>query len=100
MPDPIPIPGSMDIYLKTAIDTDLVSPVELELQMEYHMGVFWAKVPCRGNVGSCKYDDLCQFIGRPPQVPCPPSFNSSNVPCRCPIPAVSTKSTNAYLTVP
>jgi hypothetical protein len=98
----------MDIYLKTKLLVDLLSPIEvfipisihqlmssifsfvcpqLDLQMEFKVGVFWVKVPCRDNVGSCLYTDVCNML--PVDKPCPNAFNSSHVPCRCPIPAVS-----------
>ncbi|CAG0917370.1 unnamed protein product [Notodromas monacha] len=91
LPDPVTIPGKLNIYVKTDLGADLSSPLELDLHMEYHLGVFWAKVPCKNNIGSCLYEDVCSLVSVPPDEPCPSGFNSSGVPCRCPIPANSYK---------
>lgn len=58
--------------------------------MEREQFGIWVTLPCVDNLGSCTYDDLCNY-GYSINETCPEQFLNSNVPCRCPFPKVSSK---------
>lgn len=63
---------------------DLVAPITTEVVIKRSTWFGWFKIACVDNVGSCNFEDLCEF-GYPADEGCPPDFKEYNVPCRCPI---------------
>ncbi len=51
--------------------------------MEKKVGIFWIKVPCTKNVGSCNYGNICASW----TTDCPKYFEKYGLPCTCPFPA-------------
>ncbi|KAG5899961.1 hypothetical protein JTB14_034532 [Gonioctena quinquepunctata] len=68
--------------LSTSVD---LQTVKAYVKAERKAGFIWIKIPCIQNVGSCVYEDLCEF-GESENDVCPNNFLENNVPCRCPIP--------------
>ncbi|KAB0799715.1 hypothetical protein PPYR_07595 [Photinus pyralis] len=63
---------------------DLASPIKTEVVVKKSTWFGWFGVGCVDNVGSCNFEDLCEF-GYQPAEGCPPDFKEYNVPCRCPL---------------
>ncbi|CAG9819663.1 unnamed protein product [Phaedon cochleariae] len=64
---------------------DLSSPLKARVKVEKDELGFWLDIPCVQNIGSCTYEDLCEF-GISMNETCPKLFTDNQVPCRCPIP--------------
>eukprot|EP00043_Microstomoeca_roanoka_P008484 m.81701 g.81701 ORF g.81701 m.81701 type:complete len:201 (+) comp14262_c0_seq1:214-816(+) len=86
-PDPIKLPGNVTVAVAASLSSNVTSPIQVDLTMEKKVGV-WVKIPCVDDIGSCKYDDLCQVLQKIPLTPdgkCPDPLPTLGVPCRCPL---------------
>uniref|UniRef100_A0A8D0GDR0 Ganglioside GM2 activator n=1 Tax=Sphenodon punctatus TaxID=8508 RepID=A0A8D0GDR0_SPHPU len=91
-PDPINIPGDITVSIAGATSVTMRSPLAGDVVLEKQLGGgSWIKVPCVDNIGTCKYDDLCDILDRaiPPGTPCPEPLRSYGIPCHCPFKAGS-----------
>ena len=51
-------------------------------------GTLWVGLPCVDNVGSCVYENACEYMpnyNKPDDTPCPANFTKLGAPCKCPI---------------
>jgi len=90
-PDPIVIPGTLDLVLQASLGAQEAGPIKLTLKMQKKIGI-WVTIPCIDNVGSCTYPDVCVLLEKIPLDPsgqCPAPLPKYNVPCRCPLPKAS-----------
>ncbi|XP_007528830.1 ganglioside GM2 activator [Erinaceus europaeus] len=86
-PDPIVIPGNLTISGETKTDVALKAPQQVELTVEKEVAGLWIKIPCVEQIGSCKYEDICDILNDliPPGHPCPEPLRTYGLPCHCPI---------------
>nr|XP_973964.2 PREDICTED: ganglioside GM2 activator [Tribolium castaneum] len=63
---------------------DLVGPIKASLWIERDIWGVWIPIPCENGLGSCTYNNLCDY-GFPVGQTCPEVFIKNSVPCRCPI---------------
>ncbi|XP_046345808.2 ganglioside GM2 activator-like [Haliotis rufescens] len=82
-PDPIQLPGVIQVAFKVVNLQRAVSPIQTEVTLWKKVIGMWIRVPCWHNVGSCSYGDFCGFLD---QTPCPKAFHDNNIPCKCPFP--------------
>jgi len=81
-PDPIVIPGSVNVSLDATITADIEAPTELKLVVKKkEFGVF-IEIPCIDNLGSCTYKNPCELLSK---FPCPEVFKEHGFNCKCPI---------------
>ncbi len=57
----------------------------MDLTLEKKIAVFFVKVPCIDNVGSCTYNGICADWAKV----CPQYFAQYGLPCTCPFRAKS-----------
>uniref|UniRef100_A0A2C9KU99 MD-2-related lipid-recognition domain-containing protein n=1 Tax=Biomphalaria glabrata TaxID=6526 RepID=A0A2C9KU99_BIOGL len=55
---------------------------QADVVLEKKVGDSWLKIPCIGFIGSCEYDDVCEFLSLITE--CPQPFVDAGVPCKCP----------------
>jgi ganglioside GM2 activator len=83
-PDPIKLPGTINIAASGVISKTITAPLKADLTVSKKVFGAWIELPCVDNVGSCTYNDICSMI--PPYNPCPPPFSTYGIPCQCPFP--------------
>jgi len=82
-PNPLRIPGNITLAAAGDVNIDITAPIELDLEVKKKM-LFWIKIPCIDNIGSCNYDDICPLLEKAFPT-CPPEFLKNNIPCHCPV---------------
>jgi len=75
-PDPVVLPGTIKVTAKGVVKETVTAPFKVSVKLEKKI-LFWITVPCKDNVGSCTYADVCPMI--PPVPDCPPGLT-----CNCP----------------
>lgn len=85
-PDPIVMPGNININFNVQSDVSIQAPVRMEVLFKKRFAYLWFVVPCTDNVGTCTYDDVCEMVA---QYQCPPEFEEYKIPCQCPVDAGS-----------
>ncbi|XP_077983984.1 ganglioside GM2 activator-like [Glandiceps talaboti] len=85
-PDPIPIPGNVQVALNATFNIQFGAPLKAVLTIKKKIVGIWVEIPCVDNIGSCTYDDLCSLIPFSPSQPCPEPFSTYKIPCYCPFP--------------
>ncbi|XP_067670209.1 ganglioside GM2 activator-like [Haliotis asinina] len=83
-PDPIELPGEIQVAFKAVNLQQADSPIKTDVTLWKKVLGMWIEAPCRHNVGSCSYTDVCALLER---IPCPQAFRRNNIPCKCPFPA-------------
>nr|XP_033783610.1 ganglioside GM2 activator [Geotrypetes seraphini] len=88
-PDPITIPGDIKAKVQVSTSVPLTSPVKVAIKLKKEIVTLWVEIPCVDNVGSCTYDNICNYLDMlvPPGQPCPEPLKSYGIPCRCPFKA-------------
>ncbi|XP_059153257.1 ganglioside GM2 activator-like [Physella acuta] len=81
-PDPLSFPGPLDVSFSVSIKATLDTPIKADVTLSKKVGDAWLKIPCVGLIGSCTYQDVCQYLGLITQ--CPDPFVSAGIPCQCP----------------
>ncbi|XP_075248155.1 ganglioside GM2 activator-like [Convolutriloba macropyga] len=85
----IQVPGNITVSAKVTLDKDLSAPITAVVSIKKRVLNWWVTVPCTSdNVGSCTYDDVCQYLpneGKSDSEPCPKEFSDANLPCKCPV---------------
>ncbi|GFN90801.1 ganglioside gm2 activator [Plakobranchus ocellatus] len=82
-PDPVQLPGNITAAGSLLIRQGFGSPVQVKLEVKYKILGEWVEVPCIDNVGSCTYQDVCQYLVDPK---CPPELVKIGLTCKCPFP--------------
>lgn len=87
-PDPVTIPGDVQLSVAVSTTVPLTSPTKLALKLQKEVLGLWIDVPCVDNIGSCSYD-VCECLDNliPPGEPCPEPLASLGIPCHCPFTA-------------
>ncbi|ELW64360.1 ganglioside GM2 activator [Tupaia chinensis] len=85
-PDPVVVPGNVNISITGSTSVRLESPLKVDLVVEKEVGGIWLKIPCVDHVGSCTYEDFCNVldIAIPPGQSCPEPLHTYGLPCHCP----------------
>uniref|UniRef100_UPI00398F8AAF ganglioside GM2 activator-like n=1 Tax=Pristiophorus japonicus TaxID=55135 RepID=UPI00398F8AAF len=88
-PDPVIIPGTLQARAVATTSVNLVAPLEVDLTLKKEVAGNWLKIPCVDQIGSCKYDDVCQLLNLaiPPGQECPEPLFTYGIPCHCPFKA-------------
>ncbi|XP_055895509.1 ganglioside GM2 activator-like [Biomphalaria glabrata] len=81
-PDPLVFPGALYVEFAVKIHTLVDTPLKADVVLEKKVGDSWLKIPCIGFIGSCEYDDVCEFLSLITE--CPQPFVDAGVPCKCP----------------
>ncbi|XP_067142578.1 ganglioside GM2 activator-like [Centruroides vittatus] len=64
-PNPVSVPGNVEVHLKMDVRKNQTSPLPVSLEMMKKVPLLfglstWFRVPCLSNgIGSCDYEDLC-----------------------------------------
>lgn len=82
-PDPIRIPGNITVSGKLSIKSNFGSPLKVSVVIYKQILGLWIKVPCKNNIGSCTYSDVCPMLE---DQTCPPQLIKIGLPCQCPFP--------------
>ncbi|XP_046345799.2 ganglioside GM2 activator-like [Haliotis rufescens] len=82
-PDPIVLPGNVQLAFKVQNLKTAQSPIQADVVLRKKILSIWVEIPCIENVGSCSYSDFCEVLA-PAQ--CPEPFTENNIPCKCPFP--------------
>ncbi|XP_076345046.1 ganglioside GM2 activator-like [Tachypleus tridentatus] len=79
--DPIHFPGytTLGFDIKTLVN---ITSIQMNLKIQKKVFFLWITVPCRHNVGSCFYPDVCSLMPSP----CPKPIIERKLPCHCPVP--------------
>ncbi|XP_033740486.1 ganglioside GM2 activator-like [Pecten maximus] len=86
LPKPITVPGILNVTITGDVRKSLGNDSRLNVTIEKKLLGRWTKVPCVSSVGSCIYDNPCEFV----QVfaakggKCPDAFVNNGIPCTCP----------------
>ncbi|XP_051506588.1 ganglioside GM2 activator-like [Myxocyprinus asiaticus] len=84
-PDPIPSPGYLIASASGSILADLTSPLSVNMTVEREVDGVWVKIPCKDDLGSCDYPNICKLLDQlfPPRQ-CPDPLQKYCLPCHCP----------------
>ncbi|XP_065062566.1 ganglioside GM2 activator-like [Rhopilema esculentum] len=96
-PDPIVIPGTVNVSADVMVAEDITSPSSVALVIEKKIFGFYVKVPCVDNLGSCTYENPCSLLQN---VTCPEIFKQHGINCRCPVKKSEYKLPPSSLTLP
>ncbi|XP_053574659.1 ganglioside GM2 activator [Bombina bombina] len=101
-PDPISLPGDLTVSTVLTTTVPLVSPLKVVISAEKKLFGEWIKVPCVDNIGSCTYDNICDFLDLlvPPGQECPEPLHSYGLPCHCPFRSGSYSLPETTFTIP
>lgn len=83
-PDPIPLPGTLEITLDAKIETEITEISSAVLVIKKKVFGFYIEIPCVDNVGSCTYNDICGMLAN---VTCPQQLLDLGFTCQCPFAA-------------
>jgi len=86
-PDPIVLGGNITISGAVTVGVAVPS-AQLLITLEAQIFGIWTEIPCVDNIGSCTYDNICDYL-TPDNPVCLPPFSNYGIPCQCPIPAGS-----------
>jgi ganglioside GM2 activator len=81
---PMPVTSGAYINATLVADTALeMKSIQVSLTIERQLTKStWVKIPCVSDVGSCNYDNICDFASKIPECP-----SWVGIECKCPIPA-------------
>ena len=84
-PDPVEVPGPLNVAASLDLKADMVAPVKGNLTILRYSRVFkkFMILPCIANFGSCIYDDVCSLLGQ--ITACPDPLKKIGLTCHCPI---------------
>jgi hypothetical protein len=81
-PNPLHVPGAVNMEFSMTANKDIVSPIDASLKVRLNtLGIGWLDLPCQDNMGSCDYTDICPNIKQS----CSPIFKKYGIPCGCPV---------------
>ncbi|XP_064609421.1 ganglioside GM2 activator-like [Liolophura sinensis] len=84
-PMPIVIPGTLHVNLKGNITHALPRRINVDLSVRKYIFGFPFIIPCiNGKVGSCTYENICQYLERFEAYGCPRVLVKQRIPCHCP----------------
>ncbi|KAG8438886.1 hypothetical protein GDO86_005176 [Hymenochirus boettgeri] len=90
-PNPLSIPGSVNISKTFVTSETLVSPIKIIFKVEMKVKserskIKWIHVPCFEYFGSCTINNACGLLDSLFKVgnPCPAPLSTNNIPCHCP----------------
>ncbi|MEE6478377.1 hypothetical protein FKM82_011837 [Ascaphus truei] len=101
-PDPISIPGDVEISTVLSTGVLLAPPLKINITAEKMLLGEWIRVPCVDNIGSCTYDNVCDLLDLviEPGKPCPEPLRTYGLPCHCPFKAGSYSLPDTSINVP
>ncbi|XP_048779326.2 ganglioside GM2 activator-like [Ostrea edulis] len=84
-PSPVVIPGNVTIGVQGTVHHHFGTDVKMVVHMDKYLLGVWTKVPCSQNVGSCNYDNPCEFLSAfKSSGTCPAQLTAHGLPCTCP----------------
>ncbi|XP_048779323.2 ganglioside GM2 activator-like [Ostrea edulis] len=84
-PSPVVIPGNLTVGMQGTVHHHFGTDVSMVVHMDKYLLGAWTKVPCTRNVGSCNYDNPCEFLSAfKSSGTCPPQLTAHGLPCTCP----------------
>ncbi|XP_061177342.1 ganglioside GM2 activator-like [Saccostrea echinata] len=84
-PDPAVLPGNLTIGITGTVNHPFGTDVKMNVYMDKQLLGVWTKVPCANNVGSCNYDNPCEFLSAfKTSGTCPQQLTDHGLPCTCP----------------
>ncbi|KAK3602898.1 hypothetical protein CHS0354_018763 [Potamilus streckersoni] len=83
-PVPVKLPGPMTVTLEGTIDGTLPVDVTMDANVKKWTLGHWATLPCLHNVGTCHYDNPCDFLNTFATNGCPQQLIKNGLPCTCP----------------
>ncbi|XP_073669936.1 ganglioside GM2 activator-like [Paramisgurnus dabryanus] len=85
-PDPISIPGKLTAEASVTTSAALTSPLSVDVTLKRRTIGFWITIPCRGQIGSCRYPNVCDLLDQliSPGQDCPEPLHTYGLPCHCP----------------
>ncbi|XP_078313193.1 ganglioside GM2 activator-like [Crassostrea virginica] len=84
-PSPAVLPGNITASVQATVHHNFGRDVKMVVKMDKKLLGAWTKVPCAHNVGSCNYDNPCEFLSAfQTSGTCPPQLEAHGLPCTCP----------------
>ncbi|XP_061177341.1 ganglioside GM2 activator-like [Saccostrea echinata] len=84
-PDLVVLPGNVTIGVQGTVHHHFGKDVRMVVHMDKYLLGVWSKVPCHSNVGSCNYDNPCEFLSAfATSGTCPHQLEAHGLPCTCP----------------
>uniref|UniRef100_A0A8C3VSD8 Ganglioside GM2 activator n=1 Tax=Catagonus wagneri TaxID=51154 RepID=A0A8C3VSD8_9CETA len=101
-PDPIAIPGNLNVSAEVRTSVLLDDPLKVELTVEKEVAGFWVKIPCVEKMGSCTYNNICDILEIliPLEDTCPEPLHTYGLPCHCPFKAGTYSLPESEFTLP
>lgn len=85
IPSPAVLPGDITVGMQGTVHHNFGSDVRMNVTMQKYLLGFWTKVPCANEVGSCYYDNPCEFLSAfKTSGTCPAQLAAHGLPCTCP----------------
>ncbi|XP_052086942.1 ganglioside GM2 activator-like [Mytilus californianus] len=101
-PKPVHIPGNLSVTIVGDLAHRLQtnSHYRLNVTMDKKLLSNWHAVPCAHKVGTCVYDDPCEFLQTfSSNHTCPQAFIDNGLSCTCPFDPVTLNVKNAAVEV-
>ncbi|XP_063404376.1 ganglioside GM2 activator-like [Mytilus trossulus] len=101
-PKPVKLPGNITVDLVGTLSRRLPANThyKLNVTMDKKLLGHWHAVPCNKKVGTCLYDDPCEFLQTfSHNNTCPQSFIDNGLTCTCPFDPVKLNVQQAVVTV-
>ncbi|KAK6169674.1 hypothetical protein SNE40_020674 [Patella caerulea] len=84
-PNPVPVPGKTVVELTSELKHELKNAVDMDVIFEKELLGQFTKVVCVKDVGTCHYDDPCNFLNVfKGDAGCPKQLADNGLPCTCP----------------
>lgn len=80
-PEKLKFPGNITFGFNGKLDMTVTAPLKLSLTVKQKWGFLWIKAPCKDQVGSCTYDNVCEILSK---IDCPAILTKYGIPCHCP----------------
>jgi len=83
-PDPMVLPGPLNVSFDVLVRARVHGPLRAHVYLGKKIadGQPWEKLPCKNQIGSCIYPDLCKLLAGIDK--CPEPFLAAGIPCKCP----------------
>lgn len=84
-PSPAVLPGDITVGMTGTVHHNFGNDVRMRVTMQKQLLGAWTMVPCANKVGSCNYDNPCEFLSAfETSGTCPAQLAANGLPCTCP----------------
>nr|XP_034331269.1 ganglioside GM2 activator-like [Crassostrea gigas] len=81
----VELPGNITVGIQGTVHHKFGTDVRMVVHMDKKLLGQWTQVPCALNVGSCNYDNPCEFLAAfETSGSCPTQLAAHGLPCTCP----------------